>query len=51
MGKEITVELIKGKFRVVTPVVEESSIKEEGRKALKNLADICLEILDVKHKK
>jgi hypothetical protein len=22
-----------------------------GRKALKNLADICLEILDVKHKK
>ena len=51
MGREITVELIKGKFRVVTPVVEESSIREEGRKALKNLADICLEILNVKHKK
>lgn len=51
MGKEITVELIKGKFRVVTPVVEESSIREEGRKALKNLADICLEILNVKPKK
>ena len=51
MGKEITIELIKGKFRVVTPVVEELSIREEGRKALKNLADICLEILNVKHKK
>lgn len=51
MGKEIIVELIKGKFRVVTPVVEESSIREEGRKALKNLADICLEILNVKPKK
>jgi hypothetical protein len=43
--------VFKGKFRVVTPLVEELSIREEGRKALKNLADICLEILDVKHKK
>jgi diacylglycerol kinase family enzyme len=51
MGKDITVEVFKGKFRVVTPLVEELSIREEGRKALKNLADICLEILDVKHKK
>jgi diacylglycerol kinase family enzyme len=51
MGKDITVEVFKGKFRVVTPLVEELSIREEGRKALKNLADICLEILNVKHKK
>lgn len=51
MGKDITVEVFKGKFRVVTPLVQEMSIREEGRKALKNLADICLEILNVKHKK
>lgn len=51
MGKEITVEIIKGQLRVVTPLEENLTIREEGRKVLKNLADICLEILDVKHKK